>query len=199
MKKTGLFFGSFNPIHIGHLIIAEYFVENTDLDEVWFVLSPSNPLKKKSTLLNEHQRYYMVSIAVEDDPRFRVCDIELKLPTPSYTCNTLAHLTEKYPHKEFVLLMGEDNWDTIEKWKNYTYILENHYIYIYPRASYKITLNKQHPHVLFVDAPILEISATMIRESIKNRKKIQYLLPQKVEKYIDEMGVYSGSFFKEKV
>ena len=185
----GLYFGSFNPIHIGHLIIAEYFVENTDLDEVWFVISPSNPLKNKKSLLNERQRYYMVHIAVEDETRFRACDIELKLPIPSYTCNTLVHLTEKYPHKEFVLLMGEDNWESIEKWKNYTYILENYHIYVYPREGYT-TKNKQHPHVLFFDAPKMEISATMIRESIKNQKKVKYLLPQKVEKYIDEMGAY---------
>ena len=130
----------------------------------------------------------MLNIAIEDDTRFRASDIELKLPQPSYTCYTLVHLSEKYPNKEFVLLMGEDNWNSIEKWKNYTYILENHYIYVYPRDNDNVT--KKHPHAVFVDAPKLEISATMIRNSIKNRKKIQYLLPSKVEKYIDEMGVY---------
>ena len=138
MKKRniGLYFGSFNPIHIGHLIIAEYMIENSDLDEIWFVVSPSNPLKKKESLLDERQRLYMVNIAIEDDARFRSSDIEFKLPYPSYTCVTLAHLTERYPEKNFSLIMGEDNLENIEKWKNYEFILNNFHIYTYPRAGY---------------------------------------------------------------
>lgn len=192
MKKRniGLYFGSFNPIHIGHLIIAEYMIENSDLDEIWFVVSPSNPLKKKESLLDERQRLYMVNIAIEDDARFRSSDIEFKLPYPSYTCVTLAHLTERYPEKNFSLIMGEDNLENIEKWKNYEFILANFHIYTYPRADYNCEKYKNHPSVTFVDAPIIGISATMIRQSIKAQKKVLYLLPSKVEQLIDEMGFY---------
>ena len=189
-KKIGLFFGSFNPIHIGHLIIAEYIVEHTDLKELWFVVSPCNPLKKKQSLLNDLQRLYMVNIAIEDDPRFRSCDIEFKLPQPSYTVNTLLSLAEKYPDKEFCLIMGEDNLDCIEKWYNYQYILGNYQIYVYPRDNYK-TENKQNlPNIHYVDAPKMEISATMIRQSIQEKKGVKYLMPEKVAQYIDEMGIY---------
>ena len=192
MKKRniGLYFGSFNPIHIGHLIIAEYMIENSDLDGIWFVVSPSNPLKKKESLLDERQRLYMVNIAIEDDARFRSSDIEFKLPYPSYTCVTLAHLTERYPEKNFSLIMGEDNLENIEKWKNYEFILANFHIYTYPRAGYNCEKYKNHPSVTFVDAPIIGISATMVRQSIKAQKKVLYLLPSKVEQLIDEMGFY---------
>lgn len=198
MPKIGLFFGSFNPIHIGHLIMAEYFVENTDLKEVWFVVSPNNPLKKKSSLLNEHQRLYMVNLAVEDDARFRSCDIEFKLSRPSFTCNTLVHLQEKYPDKEFVLIMGEDNLESIEKWKNFEFILENFLIYAYPRIGSEGGKYKSHPHVTFVPAPNIEISATMIRQCLSEGKSVHYFLHPKVAQYIDEMRPYSKSNIVEK-
>lgn len=190
MPKIGLFFGSFNPIHIGHLMLAEYIVENTDLKEIWFVVSPNNPLKKKSTLLSEHQRLYMVNLAIEDDARFRSCDIEFKLPYPSYTCHTLVYLQEKFPDKDFALIMGEDNLESIEKWKNYEFILENYSIYTYPRLGYDGGKYKQHPSVVFVNAPQIEVSATMIRDSLAQGKSVKYFLHHKVEQFIDEMQLY---------
>ncbi|MDL2327017.1 nicotinate-nucleotide adenylyltransferase [Bacteroidales bacterium OttesenSCG-928-A14] len=190
MSKTGLYFGTFNPIHIGHLIIAEYMVERTDLADLWFVITPSNPLKKKNSLLDEHHRFYMANIAIEDDPRFRASDVEFKLPYPSYTANTLTYLQERYPQKEFVLIMGEDNLQNIEKWRNWEFILENFEIYVYPRPNYDAGKYKTHPRVRFVDAPQIEISATMIRESIRDKIETKYLLLPQVAKYIDEMNFY---------
>jgi len=165
-------------------------VENSDLKELWFVITPSNPLKKKSSLLDEHHRYYMANLAVEDDARFRTSDIEFKLPYPSYTAHTLTYLQEKYPKKEFVLIMGEDNLENIEKWKNWEYILENFQIYVYPRVGYNGGKYREHPSVKMIDAPVIEISATMIRDSIKAGKNVKYLLTPKVEQYVDEMGFY---------
>lgn len=191
MPKIGLFFGSFNPIHIGHLIMAEYFVENSDLKEIWFVVSPNNPLKKKESLLSEHQRLYMVNLAVEDDARFRSCDIEFHLSLPSYTCHTLVHLQEKYPDKEFVLIMGEDNLETIEKWKNYEFILDNFSIYAYPRIGSDGGKYKNHSNVTFVNAPYIGISATMIRNGIAEGKTMRYFVHPKVAQFIDEMRLYS--------
>lgn len=190
MPKVGLFFGSFNPIHIGHLIMAEYFVENTDLAEVWFVVSPNNPLKQKSSLLSAAQRLYMVNLAVEDDARFRSSDIEFHLPLPSYTCHTLVYLQEKYPQKEFVLIMGEDNLESIEKWKNYQYILDNYNIYVYPRPGSDGGKWKDAPKVRMVPAPQIGISATMIREAIAAGRSVRYFLHPKVAECIDEMGFY---------
>lgn len=191
-KKIGLFFGSFNPIHIGHLIIAEYIVEHSDLKELWFVVSPCNPLKKKQSLLNDLQRLYMVNIAIEDDPRFRSCDIEFKLPQPSYTVNTLLHLAEKYPDKEFCLIMGEDNLGCIEKWYNYQYILDNYQIYVYPRDDYKTENKRNMPNIHYVNAPKIGISATMIRQGIQEKKSVKYLMPEKVAQYVEDMGLYRG-------
>lgn len=191
-KKIGLFFGSFNPIHVGHLIIAEYIVEHTELKEIWFVVSPRNPLKNKQSLLNDKQRLYMVNIAIEDDPRFRSCDIEFKLPQPSYTVNTLLRLAERYPEKEFCLIMGEDNLDCIEKWYNYQYILDNYQIYVYPRDDYKTEKKRELPNIHYVDAPRIGISASMIRQGIKEKKTVKYLMTEKVAKYVDEMGLYRG-------
>ncbi len=191
-KKTGLFFGSFNPIHVGHLIIAEYIVEHTELKEIWFVVSPRNPLKNKQSLLNDKQRLYMVNIALEDDPRFRSCDIEFKLPQPSYTVNTLLHLAERYPEKEFCLIMGEDNLDCIEKWYNYQYILDNYQIYVYPRDDYKTEKKRELPNIHYVDAPRMGISASMIRQGIKEKKTVKYLMTEKVARYVEEMGLYRG-------
>ena len=190
MNKVGLFFGSFNPIHVGHLIIAEYIVEHTDLDEIWFVISPNNPLKQKKTLLNEHQRYYMVQVAIENDSRFKACDVEFKLPRPSFTSVTLLKLNELYPNKNFSIIMGEDNLQSIEKWKNYEFILKNYPIYVYPRAGYECTKEYGQAEIIKVGAPRIELSATMIRESIRTGKNVSYCLPPAVCKYIEEMNLY---------
>lgn len=191
MHKTGLFFGSFNPVHIGHLIMAEYFVENTDLQEVWFVVSPRNPLKNKRTLLDDRQRLYLVNLAIGEDERFRACDVELHLPQPSYTCRTLVHLSEQYPKRKFVLLMGSDSLQSLNRWLNYTYILDNYSLYVYPREGYPALSFRNHPHVRWVDAPCMELSATLIRDSIASRHEVRYMLPPKVYDYIDEMGFYA--------
>ncbi len=190
MDKIGLFFGSFNPLHIGHLMIAEYMVENTDLKEVWFIVSPNNPLKKRETLLDAHHRYYMVTIAVENDARFRVSDVEFKLPYPSYTTHTLLKLEELYPQKKFVVLMGADSLATIEKWKNFEFILDNYQIYVYPRQGTKETPYFKHPSVIITDAPLIDISATFIRKSIKEKKSVKYFLPFMIDEHIDKMGFY---------
>lgn len=192
MRKTGLYFGSFNPIHVGHLIIAEYMLEHSDLQEIWFVVSPRNPLKKKSSLLDDRQRLYMVNLAIGDDDRFKASDIEFSLPQPSYTCHTLTHLAEKFPQREFCLIMGEDNLATFDKWLNYEWILENYHLYVYPRPGYDAGERKNHPHVTFVDAPQMQLSSTMIRENLKERKSVCYMLPPKVWEYLDEMGFYKN-------
>ena len=159
MKKIGLFFGSFNPVHIGHLILANYFTENTDLEEVWLVVSPQNPFKQKQSLLANHHRLQLVNRAVEEYPKLKVSDIEFGLPTPSYTSTTLAHLEEKYPEKDFALLIGEDNLCTFHKWKNYQLILERHQLYVYPRVNVnEIPAEfKEHPKIKLVNAPRIEL------------------------------------------
>ncbi|RAJ12109.1 nicotinate (nicotinamide) nucleotide adenylyltransferase [Olleya aquimaris] len=190
--KIGLYFGSFNPIHVGHLIIANQLVENSDLDQIWFVVTPHNPFKKKSSLLDNHQRLEMVYLATKDYDTLKESDIEFNLPQPNYTVNTLAHLTEKHPSKEFSLIMGEDNLKSFHKWKNYQVILSNHHIYVYPRIS-EGTVETQfdnHPNIHHVDAPIIEISSTLIRNSIKAGKNIKPLLPEHVWSYLDEMNFY---------
>lgn len=190
MDKIGLFFGSFNPIHIGHLIIAEYMVENSDLKEVWFVVSPNNPFKQRESLLEAHHRLYMVNLAIEDDFRFRSCDVEFRLPYPSYTSNTLVKLGELYPNKQFCIIMGEDNMENIAKWKNPEFILENYEFYVYPRKGSDANQYKNRPNVHFVDAPNIDLSATLIRRCIKDGVRVQYMLHPKVDKHIDEMGFY---------
>jgi nicotinate-nucleotide adenylyltransferase len=189
-NKTGLFFGSFNPIHNGHLMIASYMVEYTDLKEVWFIVSPHNPLKEKSTLLADHHRLAMANIAVEDDPRFRASNIEFHLPQPSYTIDTLTYLSEKYPDKEFVLIAGSDNLPSFHKWKNYEQLLELCHLYIYPRPLCGSSPFDNHPHIHFTVSPLIEISSSFIRESIKNGKNMRHFLPEKVWKYIEEMHFY---------
>ena len=190
--KIGLYFGSFNPIHIGHLIIANQLVENSDLDQIWFVVTPHNPFKKKSTLLDNYQRLEMVYLATKDYDTLKESDIEFNLPQPNYTVNTLVHLTEKYPKHDFALIMGEDNLKSFHKWKNYQTILEYHSIYVYPRISEgKIdTQFNNHPKITRVDAPIIELSSTMIRKAIKEGKNVKPLLPENVWAYLDEMNFY---------
>ncbi|MEZ0129038.1 nicotinate (nicotinamide) nucleotide adenylyltransferase [Flavobacterium sp. LBUM151] len=190
--KIGLYFGTYNPIHVGHMIIANHMAEFADLDQIWMVVTPHNPLKKKATLLDDHQRLQMVFLATEDYPKIKPSDIEFKLHQPNYTVNTLVHLQEKYPTHEFSLIMGEDNLKTLHKWKNYEVILEHYDIYVYPRISEEPenTELKSHLKVHVIDAPIVEISSTFIRNSIKEGKNIQPLLPPKVWEYIDHNNFY---------
>lgn len=190
--KIGLYFGTFNPIHVGHLIIANHMAEHADLDQVWMVVTPHNPLKKKSTLLDDYHRLQMVHLATEDFPKLKPSDIEFKLTQPNYTINTLVHLEEKYPSHDFCLIMGEDNLKSLHKWKNYEAILAHHEIYVYPRldATAENPLFKNHPKIHLIDAPVVEISSTSIRENIKKGKNVLPLLPPKVWEYIDHNNFY---------
>ncbi len=190
--KVGLYFGTFNPIHIGHMIIANHMTEFTDLDEVWFVVTPHNPFKKKNTLLEDNHRYQMVLRATDDYPKLKPSNIEFALKQPNYTVDTLVHLYDKYPEKKFSLIMGEDNLQTFHKWKNYEVILQNHEIYVYPRIYQQKETTKfhKHPKIHFIDAPIVEISSTFIRKAIPLKKNIRILLPHEVWKYLDEMNFY---------
>ena len=190
--NIGLFFGSFNPIHVGHLIIANHMAEHSDLDKVWFVVTPHNPHKKKSSLLEDHHRLQMVNIAVEEYPNLEVSNIEFDLPQPSYTVNTLMHISEKFPQHQFSLIMGEDNLKSFHKWKNYETILDNHHIYVYPRVADGKESNEllSHQKIHKTDAPIVEISSTFIRKGITAQKDIRPLLPQNVWAYLDEMNFY---------
>lgn len=190
--KIGLFFGTFNPIHSGHLILANYLAEFTDLDEVWLVITPMSPFKQKMSLLENHHRLALANIAVENFPKLKASDIEFKLAQPNYTINTLVHIEEKFPDKQFCLIMGEDNLKGFHKWKNFETILNNYPIYVYPRVlkegTQKIVL--EHTNIQKVDAPIVEISSTFIRKAIKNNKDIRAMLPEKVWNYIDDMNFY---------
>ena len=192
MKNIGLYFGTFNPIHVGHLIIANHLVENSDLDEIWMVVTPHNPFKKKSSLLEDNHRLQLVDIATENYPKIKSSNIEFKLPQPNYTVHTLAHISERYPDDNFSLIMGEDNLKSFHKWKNYETILNHHHVYIYPRIGDGKTENQfeNHPKIHTVNAPIVQISSTMIRNGIKNQKNIQALLSDAVWQYIDEMNFY---------
>jgi len=191
-KKIGLYFGSFNPIHIGHLIIANHLVEHTNLDEVWFMVTPHNPHKEKKSLLADVHRLELVRRAVEDYPKLKASNLEFDLPQPSYTVNTLAHTAEKYSEYTFSLIMGEDNLKSFPKWKNYETILKYHNIYVYPRISQLQVPDflVKHPKVHYIDAPIIELSATAIRKAIKVNKNIKPLVPLAVWNYIDEMNFY---------
>lgn len=190
--KIGLYFGTFNPIHIGHLTIANHLVENSELDQVWFVLTPQSPFKKKSSLLDDHQRLEMVYLATKDYNKLRPSDIEFGLKQPNYTIDTLTYLIEKFPQHEFSLIMGEDNLKSFHKWKNYEQILANHDILVYPRLSDgKVeTQFNQHPKIFNISAPIMELSSTFIRNEIKSGRNIRPMLPDKVWHYIDEMNFY---------
>ena len=193
MKNVGLYFGTFNPIHIGHLVLANHMVEFSDLDEVWFVVTPQSPFKTKKKLLDDHHRYQMVYEATQDFPKLKPSKIEFDLPQPNYTINTLAHLQESHGDKYvFSLIMGEDNLKSFHKWKNYETILENHNIYVYPRISDGEITHQfvGHPKIHLVDAPIMEISSTFIRKQHHLGKNIKPMLPEKVWKYMDEMNFY---------
>lgn len=190
--KIGLYFGSFNPIHIGHLVIANHLAEYSDLDQVWFVVTPHNPFKKKSSLLDNYQRLEMVYRATKDYTKLKPSDIEFNLPQPNYTVNTLAYLQEKHADHEFALIMGEDNLKNFHKWKNYEVILENHDIYVYPRISENKTESQstEHKKIHPVNAPIMQLSSTFIRNAIKEGKNVKPMLPEFVWEYLDEMNFY---------
>ena len=198
--KVGLYFGTYNPIHVGHLIIANHMVETSELDQVWLVVSPQNPLKNKATLLADYHRLALVKTAVEGNAKLKACNIEFDLPKPSYTIDTLTYIQEKYPEHHFSIIMGEDNLRTLHKWKNYEQILNNHNIYVYPRAltqqelleesSRKETPFKDHPKITITDSPVMKISASFIRNAIKAKKDVRYLLSDPVYKYVSEMHFY---------
>jgi len=194
--ETGLFFGSFNPVHIGHMAIANYLAEYSSLDEIWFVVSPHNPLKTKETLLKDRDRLYMTALAIGDDSRFRVSDVEFTLPQPSYTIDTLAWLTEKYPLRRFTLIMGEDNLTTLHKWKNAEVLVKQYPIIVYPRLYPGSRSGKRLQEILSmalikeIDAPVMEISGTFIRRAIKEGKDVSWFVPAPVWRYIREMHFY---------
>lgn len=190
--KIGLYFGTFNPIHVGHLIIANHLAENSELDEIWMVVTPHNPHKQKSSLLADHHRLQMVHLATENYPKIKPSDFEFKLSQPNYTINTLVKLQEKHPQHEFSLIMGEDNLNSLQKWKNYEIILQNHEVYVYPRLN-SGEIDAQfinHPKIHKINSPIIEISSTFIRENIKLSKNIQPLLPHKVWDYCEHNLFY---------
>lgn len=188
--KIGLFFGSFNPIHNGHLIIANLILQFTDIDKVWFVVSPQNPHKKKQSLLKENDRLNLVNLAIEDNQKLKASDIEFKLPKPSYTIDTLIYIKEKYPKNQFCLIMGEDNLDQLHNWKNGDIILRDYEIYCYKRKVNTSYDYKEKENIKIVDFPYLDISATYIRSLIKNKKSARYLLPDKVYEYITNYKLY---------
>ncbi len=189
----GLFFGSFNPVHVGHMIIAQHLLNETDLDQVWMVVSPHNPLKNKTSLARDYDRLHLVRLAAEGNPKIQVSNIEFHLPKPSYTIDTLTHLKEKYPEHKFALIMGGDNLISLPKWKNYELLMEKFKIYIYKRPNYNDqTELAKHPNIVFSDAPLLDISSTQIREMIKQGKSIRYMVPDEVIEAIEGSRLYKS-------
>lgn len=189
--KVGLYFGSYNPIHIGHLTIANYMVEYTDIDQLWFVVSPQNPHKKKMNLLDDYQRLEMVHRAVEGDDRLRASNIEFSLPKPSYTVDTLAYLKDQHPNHHFVILMGSDNLESFHKWKNYETIVENFGVIVYPRPGFDKSKVQFHENITVAEgAPLMEISSSFIRQAIQGGKDVRHFLPQKTGEYLEEMNFY---------
>ena len=191
-KNIGLYFGSFNPIHIGHLILANYLAEHSDLDEIWLVVTPQNPFKDKKSLLDNASRLEMVALSLKEYDKLKPCDIEFHLPQPNYTIDTLIHLEEKYPQHSFSLIMGEDNLKSFHKWKNYQVILSRYLIYVYPRLSEGKVLDalQGHEHIVYIKTPIIELSATAIREDIAQGKDVRPMLPPQIWSYIDKWGFY---------
>jgi nicotinate-nucleotide adenylyltransferase len=188
--KIGLYFGSFNPIHSGHLVIAGYMAEFSDLKQVWMVVSPHNPLKPAGTLLQDYHRFHLVELGIGSNKKLKASKIEFELARPSYTVVTLAYLQDKYPKHEFSLIMGADNLENLHKWKNFELILEHHDIYVYPRPNHDGGNLKNHPRVKWIDAPQMELSSSFIRKSIKEGKDVRYMMPETVAEYIDEMNFY---------
>lgn len=189
--KIGLYFGSFNPVHIAHLIIANHILNETDIEKVWFIVSPQNPFKSENGLLNEYHRLHLLRLATEDDTRIKVSDIEFGLPRPSYTANTLAYLAEKHPEHEFCIIMGSDSFQNLHKWKNYEVIVKSYPVYVYQRPGFG-TENKTGAKLHVLDAPLLQLSATQIREYIRKGKSIRYMVPDKV---LEEIA--RGSYYKK--
>ena len=190
MIKTGLYFGSFNPIHVGHMAIANYMVEFTEIDQLWFVVSPQNPLKKKKSLLDDYQRLELVNRSIGDDLRFRASKVEFSLPKPSYTIDTLTYMSEKHPTHKFYILMGSDNLENIHKWKNADVLLANYDVIVYPRPGFNPETVQKYERVQVADAPLMEISSTFIRESIKAGKDMRHFLPYRTWDYLDQMSFY---------
>ena len=191
--KIGLYFGTFNPIHIGHMAIANYMVEFTEIQQLWFIISPQNPFKEEKHLLKDYHRLAMVNQVIEDDNRFRASNIEFKLPRPSYTIDTLVYLQEAHPDHKFYLLMGSDNLKHFHKWKNADEILKNHHILVYPRPGDQMRNMELHPHIHIVNAPLMEISASFIRQAIADGKNVSYFMPYKAYRYMTEMNFYRKS------
>ena len=189
-SKTGLFFGSFNPVHVGHMIIANFMAQHTDLDQVWMVVSPHNPLKKQSSLAKDYDRLHLVNVAIGENPLLQSSNIEFSLPKPSYTIDTLTYLTEKFPEREFVLIMGGDNLNTLHKWKNYELLINNHEIYVYQRPDYDLGDLKDHSNIKIFEAPQMNISSSYIRRELKAGRSIQYLVPDEVFRSIEQSGMY---------
>lgn len=190
-KKIGLFFGSFNPVHVGHMIIANHMVVSDSVEEVWMVISPHNPLKDKASLANDHDRLHLVNLAIGNNHKIKASNVEFSLPKPSYTIDTLAYLKEKYPSYDFFLIMGGDNLGTIDKWKNADKLLTENKILVYSRPSYDLGDKAHHANVTIVEAPLLEISASYIRACLKQKKSIQYLVPDEVYKYLENSSMYA--------
>ena len=188
--RIGLFFGSFNPIHVGHLVIAEHLATRSDLDEVWLVVSPQNPLKQKSTLAPDYDRLHLVELAIADNPKLRASNVEFKLPRPSYTVDTLAFLREQRPADELVLIMGGDNLATLHKWKNYEVILRDYAVYVYNRPTHTRPELADHPSVRYVEAPLMDISSSAIRRGIAAGQSVRYLLTEPVHAYLQESHLY---------
>lgn len=188
--KIGLYFGSFNPIHVGHLIIANFMATNSDLEAVWLIVSPHNPHKPKKTLADDYSRLQLVRLAIEGNPKLRASDIEFELPQPSFTIDTLTHLSEQHPEHEFVLIMGGDNLATLPRWKNAELLLKNHEIYVYKRPDYKLGPLETHAQVRHFEAPLMQISSSYIRRKIAAGKSIRYLVPDAVLEEIELMGLY---------
>jgi len=192
-QNIGLYFGSFNPIHNGHIAIANYLLDTTEMDEVWFVVSPQSPFKQEDSLLDDDHRLALILLAIENNKRLRACNIEFTMPKPSYTINTLEALHKKYPLTNFALIMGADNLETFHKWKNFEEIINHHCIYVYPRSHADKGNAGKHPSVIMIDAPLLEISSTTIREYIRSGKDAGPFLPEKVLEYINKKGFYNKS------
>lgn len=192
MKKTGLFFGSYNPVHTGHMIIANFMATRTDLDEVWLVVSPQNPFKQRSNLARDHDRLHLVHLAIGHTPDLRASDIEFGLPKPSYTIDTLTYLREKYPDRAFCLIMGGDNLPTLPKWKNADILLRDYRIYVYARPGYEPGPLGEHPRVRVFNAPLMDLSATYVRERLRAGESVTYLVPPAVEKYLLENPTMYG-------
>lgn len=190
MMKIGLFFGSFNPIHIGHMAIANYMVEYGPIDQLWFVVTPQNPLKKKSSLLDDYQRLELVNRAIGKDFRFQATDIEFRLPKPNYTINTLVYLKDKFPGYTFFLIIGADNYVSLNKWKNWEVLVSQYHFLVYPRPGFNAQINFPGKNFTLIDAPLIEISSTFIREAIAGGHDVRYFLPPAVHQYIEEMKFY---------